>query len=341
MPKASFGVNASVPEPTGVRAISPKGNNNSEMDFNDQGSSNEDTPGNGTRKQKRGEISPTGGKASPVGGGAQDGVINQGNSKISQPPQVTAEDIDIADDVAAIFEGSDLSEDFKYKAHAIFEAAVVAKVNEKLAEISEELEVQYNEALLEQVDDLNNKIDSYLNYVVEQWMEENRLAVTTGIRGEIAESFLTGLKTLFEDHYVDIPEEKVDVVDDLASRVEELEADLAEEIERNVSLNEQISQYERELTFDDVVEGLTQTQVAKLEALAEGVDFTTADEFRERLETLRESYFPSRRGSYTPASPNFDDEPIEDLNESTTGKSSDPNVSAYARHISKTMGRNK
>ena len=338
MPKSSFDVNASVPEPNGGSATArgklPKSNWNSENDTPDQGSSNIATPGQGSRKKMSGPTSVV-----PASSGGE-GPIMQGNSKISQPPQVTAEDIDISDDVAAIFEGTDLSEEFKYRAHAIFEAAVVSKINEKLEEITDDLQEEIYEIQEQVAQDLSEKVDAYLNYVVEEWMAENQLAVELGVKTEMTESFLHGLKTLFEDHYVSIPEEKTEVLDELVGRIDELESDLSEQIETNVSLNSRLIEFEKELAFLDVTEGLTEIQAAKLESLAESITFTNAQDFRDRLEALRESYYPDSSYLYesNTNSTDFDDqEEFVDISESTSGKGVDPNVRSYVDAISRTV----
>jgi hypothetical protein len=336
MPKSSFDVDASVPEPTGgnasARSRLPKSNFNSEMDYPDQGSSELETPGQGNRKKMTGPTQVVPGSAS-----GDTSFIPQGSSKISQPPQVTAEDIDISDDVAAIFEGSDLSEEFKYKAHAIFEAAVVSKINEKLEEITNDLQEEIYDIQEQIAYEITEKVDAYLNYVVEEWMAENQLAVELGVKTEMTESFLRGLKTLFEDHYVDIPEDKTEVLDELVDRIDELESDLSEQIETNVSLNSRLIEFEKEMAFLEVSEGLTEIQTAKLESLAESISFTNSEDFKERLESLKESYFPSSSYIYESSNVNFEnEEEYVDISESTV-RGIDPGVRTYVDAISRTV----
>lgn len=338
MPKASFGVNASAPEPTGVRATLPISNSQQD-DYISQGSSDEETPGQGRglRKGKgAAQISPVG-KSAPSG----EGRIMQGSSSIKQPPQVTAEDIDIDDDLDVIFEGSDFSEDFKNKAKYILESAVAATVNEHLERISEELEEQFIAEREELVEEFSDKLDAYLNYVVEEWVKENRLALETGIRSEIAESFLSGLRDLFEEHYVDVPESEVDVAEELADRVRTLEEDVDSLTHDNVSLSEKVRHYERMLVLAEASEDLTDTQAAKLQSLAEASDFTDINEFRDHVELIRESYFGNSddddADEYYDDEEDFDSEEITSLNEGD--EYIDPSVRKYVGALSKIAPR--
>lgn len=246
--------------------------------------------------------------------------------------KVTREDFDITDDVAAIFAGSEVSEEFVAKATEIFETAVVAKVNDKLAEVAEVAESELAESTEVFNKELVDKVDSYLDYVVESWMEENKLAVDSGLRGEIAESFIGGLKNLFEDHYIDIPEEKADVVEELANKVEELEAKLNESIEETIELKKKNEEFERAVVFAEEIDGLTETQIAKMESLSEAVDFESEEDFRERLQTIRENYFDGPKEVITETA-GLDDEPIEiDDEEPATPKGA---MGAYVASISR------
>ena len=238
-------------------------------------------------------------------------VSEEEDSAQSTIDKITISDIDVADDIRAIFSDTDLSDDFKDKATSIFEAAVVAKVNEKLDEVAQICETEISESTEVFNKELVDKIDSYLEYVVEQWMEDNTLAVEQGIRAEITESFIGSLKEIFENHYIDVPEEKVDIVDELASKVEELEGKLNEEIEAGIKLKKEREDYERAFVFADVSDGLTETQVAKMESLSEAVDFTDSDSYKEKLETIKESYFSGPREVVKSKSSSLDDDPIE------------------------------
>ena len=248
--------------------------------------------------------------------------------------KITREDINVAEDIAAVFAGSDLSEEFKEMATEIFEAAVVAKVNEKLGEISEQAEAELAESTEVFNKELVENVDSYLDYVVEQWMDDNKLAVETGIRGEIAESFIGGLKDLFEQHYIEVPEEKVDVVEELANKVEELEAKLNESIEEAIELKKRNEEFERAVIFSEEVEGLTETQVGKLESLCEAVDFADADTFRKKIQSIRESYFAGPQEVLTEEKTGLDDEPFEI--EEETDSTPKGAMGAYVASITRT-----
>lgn len=201
--------------------------------------------------------------------------------------------VDMTEHVNALFEGESLSEEFRAKALTIFEAAV----NSKLQEEIEKLEEAFADTLEEEIEsiqeELASNVDDYLNYVVEQWVSENEVAIEAGLRTELTEEFISNMRNLFAEHYIDIPDDKVSVVEALGSQVEELEAKLNEEIERNVNLTKTLNESMKSEVFYQVVEGLTTTQAEKLRDLAENVEFTDADEFAEKMLTLRESYFPS------------------------------------------------
>ena len=201
-------------------------------------------------------------------------------------------EVDFKEDLKALVnEEATLSDDFKQKAETIFEAAINTKVN---AEI-DRLEEKYNEELSEEIEstkkDLVEKVDSYLNYVVEGWMEENKLAIQNGLRTEIAEDFMTKLKGLFEESYIEVPEGKVDLVDELAANVEELEDGLNKATESNIKMNEELETYKREAIIREASKGLAETEVEKLKGLAENVDFENEETFAQKVAQLKESYF--------------------------------------------------
>jgi len=204
------------------------------------------------------------------------------------------EEFDIEEDVNALLEGEELSEEFQEKARIIFESALRSKVNE----IRESLEVQYEERLVEEVqaiaEELEERVDSYLEYVAEEWINENTLAIETGLKEELTESFLGGLKQLFEEHYVEIPEDKYDVLESMVEKLDDMETKLNEQIDRNIQLNKRLSESVADRIFDEISEGLATTQKEKLASLAESVEFESETQYREKLETLKESYFPSR-----------------------------------------------
>jgi len=224
---------------------------------------------------------------------------DEDEEEMKEVKKVTKEDvkIDVEEDVKALMSGQDLSEEFKSKAATIFEAAVTAKVIQEVNERVEILEANYNkelsEAKAEIKDGLADKVDSYLNYVVEEWMKENELAVEKGIRSELVEDFMTGLKNLFQEHYIDIPEEKVDLVDDLFEKVEELESKLDEAVNYNVAVKKELDSYKREEMIRSVSEDLTEIEREKLNKLAEGLDYGNTEQFISKLEVLKENYFPT------------------------------------------------
>jgi phage terminase Nu1 subunit (DNA packaging protein) len=208
--------------------------------------------------------------------------------------EVVEEEYDIEEDVNALLAGEDLSEEFQEKARTIFEAALRSKVSE----IKESLEEQYSNVLAEEVEEIKTelaeRVDSYLEYVADEWISENALAVEQGLKTEMTESFLQGMRGLFEEHYVTIPEEKYNVLESMVEKLDDMETKLNEQIEKNISLNKRLSESVADGIFEQVSEGLADTQKDKLASLSESVEFESEIEYREKLETLKESYFPSR-----------------------------------------------
>ena len=208
--------------------------------------------------------------------------------------EVVEEEFDIDEDVNALLAGEDLSEEFQEKARTIFEAALRSRVSE----IKESLEEQYSNALAEEIEEIKtelaDRVDSYLEYVADEWISENALAVEHGLKAEMTESFLEGMKGLFEAHYVSIPEEKYNVIESMVEKLDEMETKLNEQIEKNISLNKRLSESVADGIFDQISEGLADTQKDKLASLSQSVEFESESQYREKLETLRESYFPSR-----------------------------------------------
>ena len=203
----------------------------------------------------------------------------------------TTEEYDIEEDVNALLGGEELSEEFKEKARVVFESALMAKVNE----IKEALEVEYQEKIAEEVEEikeaLEERVDSYLEYVADEWFTENQLAVEYGLKTEMTESFLEGMKGLFEAHYVSIPEDKYDVLESMVEKLDDMETKLNEQIEKNILLNNRLAESVADGIFDEISEGLAATQKEKLASLAESVEFESEEEYREKLEMLKESYF--------------------------------------------------
>jgi len=208
-------------------------------------------------------------------------------------------ELDLEEDVNALLEGEELSEEFKEKATVVFEAAVRSKI----AGIQEALEAQYNAALQEEIEsmksDLVERVDAYLEYVSEEWISENELQIESGIKAQVAEDFMSGLKGLFEEHYVYIPEDKYNVLDAMVTKLDEMETKLNEQIDRNVALNKQLSESVSGNILDEVSEGLALSHKDKLASLAEGVEFGSEEQYREKLVTLRESYFPNQTATET------------------------------------------
>ena len=200
--------------------------------------------------------------------------------------------ISVKEDVEALVAGEDLSEEFKEKAATIFEAAVKSKVRDEIDRITEESKTEKDEQIETFKDELTEKVDTYLNYVVDEWTKENELAIERGLKGEIAEDFISGLKQLFEDHYIDVPDEKYDVLEAQSEKISELEEKLNEAIQKNVSFKDSNSKLVREQVISEVSEDLADTEIEKFKTLTNDIDFTDEESFREKLDTLKDSYFP-------------------------------------------------
>ena len=241
--------------------------------------------------------------------------------------------VDVSEDVTALTDGEELSEDFKEKASTIFEAAVKSKLRSEVERIEEAKVQEVAEEVNAVRDELTEKVDAYMNYVVEEWMKENEIAIERGLKGEIAEDFISGLKNLFTEHYIDVPDEKYDLLGTQAEKIDELESKLNEQIEKSASLKSEKDVLVRESVFAEVASDLADTEVEKFKSLAEDVDFTDEDAFRGKLDTLKESYFPKA----TTVAESVDT-PSEDAGESfdTTGA-----MSAYMSAISKNVKRAK
>ena len=207
---------------------------------------------------------------------------------------VTETIVNVDEDIEALLAGEELSEEFQEKAKTIFEAAIKSKI----AEVKSELQEQYEATIVEEVatvkSELTERIDAYLEYVADEWMSENQLAVEAGLKTEMTESFLEGMKSLFEEHYVTIPEEKYDVIESMVDKLDEMEGKLNEQIEKNIALNKRLAESVSDVVFAEVTEGLAQTQKDKLAGLVDNVEFESETAYREKLETLKESYFPTK-----------------------------------------------
>lgn len=336
--KASFGVDAEVPDPTGKEATPPG-----------------DKPEAGDKKKKLTKVAAIQKITQEVKGmkkeqfekvyeamlAALEGkeVVSEDKDEettvvsVRELRQIKAGDVNVAEDVAAMFSGEDLSEEFTTKASTIFEAAVVSKVNELLETVTVDLEAEMEVAKEEIAEDMAGKLDSYLEYVAEEWMKENELAVEQGIRAEIQENFMKGLKDLFVENYIEVPEEKVDLVDELAGKIEELEQAVNEEMQKSIDLNKELTEAKIEIILGKVSDGLTESQAIKLASLAEGVEFENEESYVEKLETLKSNYFKS--DEVVSEETAIDDEPLE-IDEDAETKI-DPGMFAYMSAISQSI----
>ena len=246
--------------------------------------------------------------------------------------EVIEETIDVEEDLKALVEGEDLSEEFQDKARTIFETAIKTKVGE----IKEELNEAYAAALVEELDGikagLTERVDSYLEYVADEWIQENALAVEAGLKTEMTESFLDGMKSLFEEHYVTIPEEKYDVLNSMVDKLDEMESKLNEQIDKNVALNRRLAESTADGIFAEVTEGLADTQKEKLANLAENVEFESETDYREKLGTLKESYFPSNTSAPKSTSENLSEEVSTD---EVISEEVNPTMQAYLNTLSR------
>ena len=264
--------------------------------------------------------------------GHEDAAQDKAMIKAAMKKQKMKEDIE--QDINALLSGENLSEEFVTKASTIFESAVIARTEAIVEDIQEELFAQFEEAVEEVKEDLASKVDDYMNYMAEEWMKENALAIEKGLRAEIVEDFIKGLHDLFVEHYIDIPEEKVDVVEELTTRVEELEDSLNEQINSAIQLKKELNEHKKIEAIHAVCEGLTQTQVEKMKSLAESIEFTTEEEFADKVVAIRESYFETAVKSADSSALNEEIVVEEDKKQSV---SSDPAIAQYAQTISKTL----
>ena len=239
-------------------------------------------------------------------------------------------DMDMKEDVAALTDGEDLSEEFKQKASTIFEAAVKAKLVEEIEKLEGEYETKVAEKVEETKSEIVEKVDAYLNYVVEEWMKENELAIEKGLRAEITEDFIGGLKSLFESHYINVPQEKYDVIEAQTAEIEKLKEEVNQTIEKNVELNQAIGQHVRQDIINDVSSDLAETESEKLKGLAESIEYKDAESFRTSVETLKNSYFPKAKASETESNEVAEQNAGADLSES---------MAAYTAAISKNQAK--
>lgn len=237
----------------------------------------------------------------------------------------------VKEDISDLF-GSELTEEFIDKASTIFEAAVATKVETEVARLEEEFNAKLAEETEKHLTEMTDKVDQYVTYIAEEWMKDNAIEVEAGLRTEMTESFLAGLKTLFEEHYVEIPEDKVEVVESLAEKIEELENKLNEEIDSKVAMKKTIEEMKAQKILDELAEGLAETQKEKFRALAENIEYADNDEFKKKLEVIKESYFKTSEKVI-----DKEDELISDVVETLNEQTVDPRVSKYVNALSRTV----
>jgi len=250
--------------------------------------------------------------------------------------KVTAADVDVKDDVKALFGEEDLSEELKEKAATIFETAVVTKINEHIESYKSTINESFAQDTQAIKEELSEKMDTYLDYVVEQWAKDNELAIEQGLKAELTEDFMSGLKNLFEDHYIDIPEAKVDVVEELAAKNEELQTQLNAEMEKNMEAKKAIEENDQQKIIDEVTEGLAETQKEKFQTLAEGVEFKDKESFQKKLSIIKESYFSVDNDKEVADLVGETDEPLDE-EAKPEGSSLDPKMAGYAAAISRSL----
>lgn len=258
--------------------------------------------------------------------------VNENVDNLETKQDVEAKKINVEEDINAIFSGEGLSEEFKTNAKTIFEAAVIAKVEEQVKTLDEEYKTKLDEQVAAISENIVTKVDEYLEYVISEWMEENRLAVESGIKSEIAEDFMAGLKNLFVEHYIEIPEEKVDMVEQLAVKVEELESELDKVVTENVNLSTEIGSYKKDSIVVEVSEGLTEVQSAKLKSLAEAIEFVSEEDYKEKLALTKKKYFSEQKDDTTSvAKDQFG------VDETLETQQLSPMMEQYVKNISKTL----
>ena len=295
--------------PDGQGAVEDLGGPTPENSKPDDNSNMLKTP-TGTIKQVKDVITKNAGKADPMPTApkyAEEAEADESQEVVAEEESTETEAVDlnaaIEEDVNALLSGEDLSEEFKEKAKTIFEASI----NAKITDIENQLNEEYAKALTEQVEEikveLTERTDAYLEYVAQEWMEENALQVENGIKTEMTESFMEGMKKLFEEHYVTLPEDKYDVLENMVDKLDEMETKLNEQIERNVELNQRLGESTAQTIFNNVAEGLAVSQKEKLQSLAESVEFESEESYRGKIETLKESYFGQKKTTSTASAP--------------------------------------
>ena len=258
-------------------------------------------------------------------------VIGKKKKKI----KISMPEINVKEDIDALVEGEELSEEFKSKASTIFEAAVHQKVMEIASSKVDEMEKEYQDELQEEIvsfrDELTDKVDGYLNYVTEEWMKENELALESSLKSEITEEFMSGLKDLFTEHYIEVPEEKVDIVENLFDKVEDLEGQLNTQVQDNIKIKSELNEYRKDKILEEVCDDLADTQSEKMKSLVEGVNYEDDSEnFEEKVKTIKENYFPDNKKQ---------DENVEQVDASDGEEVSEPKMNSIMEAYSKAIAR--
>ena len=279
-------------------------------------------------------------EAEDLGGETPDDSSPEGDKvaigKKKKKVKIAMPEINVKEDIDALVEGEELSEDFKSKASTIFEAAVHQKVMEIAASKVDEMEKEYQTELQEEIvsfrDELTDKVDGYLNYVVEEWMKENELALESSLRSEITEEFMGGLKDLFKEHYIEVPDEKVDIVENLFDKVEDLESQLNDKVQDNIKIKSELNEYRKDKILEEVCDDLADTQSEKMKSLVEGVSYEDdSEKFEEKVKTIKENYFPETKKQ---------DDNVEQIDSSSeVEESSEPKMNSIMEAYSKAIAR--
>jgi hypothetical protein len=274
---------------------------------------------------------PNGGET-PNPDSARNNVDNQKEAESISGGKKTTSIKGVKEDIDALMNGEDLSEDFRAKAETIFEAAVMTRVNEEVARIEEEFEAKLAEQVEQNTQGIVEQVDGYLGYIAEQWIAQNEIALERGMKSEIMESFILGMKDLFEEHYVEIPEERFDVLGEMENKVADLEAKLNEQVESNVNLTKSLAEAKQAELVKSISEGLTDTESEKFLGLVEELSFEDAASFEQKLKTIRENYFTTKTIAEQSV---VTDAPVEMLSETVVAKAIDPAMSAYLSVLNK------
>jgi hypothetical protein len=347
--KPSASKDSSIKAANGGDATQPKQGGSEDASYEERDEKEENQGAQTAKGVKQNSLTAKGPGATPnfqtVGDATS--VVGQQNSAGNTPVGEEVEDEESTEtiaeapaaiDLSPIF-GDDLSEDFKSKATSIFEAAVIARVNSEMEKVASSLEEKYAADVADYKDSIVERIDSYLNYVVENWMQENELALENGLRTEIAEDFMSGLKVLFKEHYIEVPEERYDVIGELQANAEELSAKLDEAINRSVELNKEVTSLKRAAVVEEMSKDLADTEAAKLGKLLEGVDFENENLYREKVSVIKENYFPKNNLTEGQKSVQSQQTLTEEMDTPVEVSAGSSVVSAYASALSRSIKR--